>query len=77
LSITQTQIEEYDSVVLTQALGGWPAGTRGVVQGVRGSSRLVEITEYDESRDFLDHIMYVGLDQISLAHKHRPRSSGD
>jgi hypothetical protein len=77
MSVTHTQIEEFDSVVLTEALDGWPAGTRGVVQGAKGSSRLVQITEYDESRDMLDHIMYVDLDQIRLTHKHRRRDSGD
>jgi hypothetical protein len=75
MSIIQTQIDEYDSVVLTEARGGWAAGTPGVVQGTRGSSRLVEITGYDESRDILDHIMYI--DQLRLVHKHRPRSPGD
>ena len=77
MSITHTEINEYDSVALTEAIDGWPAGTRGVVQGVRGSSRLIEIPEYDESRDILDHIMDVGLGQIRLVHKHQRRSPGD
>jgi hypothetical protein len=77
MSVTQTQIEEYDSIVLTEAIDDWPLGTRGVVQGVRGSSRLIQISEYDESRDILDHIFYVGLDQIRLVHKHRRRTPAD
>jgi len=73
---TQAQIDEYDCVVLTEPVGGWKAGTPGVVQGVRGSSRTVEVTEYDESRDVLDHILVVEVDQLRLVHKHRPvRSS--
>jgi len=71
LSITHTQIDEYDSVALIEPLDGWQAGTRGVVQGMRGSTRTVEITDYDESRDFLDHILEVDFDQLRLVRKHR------
>jgi hypothetical protein len=77
MSIAQIQIDEYDCVVLTEPLGGWPAGTRGVVQGVNGSSRLIEIADYDESRDFLDHILYASLEQIRLVWKCPPPGSGD
>jgi hypothetical protein len=73
MSITKTQIDEYDCVALIVPFGGWKAGTPGVVQGVRGSSRTVEITEYDESRDILDHILVVEVDQLRLVHKHRPQ----
>jgi hypothetical protein len=69
MSIAQIQIEEHDCVVLTEALEGWPAGARGVVQGARGSSRLVEIIEVDESRDILEHLLVVELDQIRLVWK--------
>ena len=36
MSVTQTQIDEYDSVALIEPLDGWQAGTPAVVQGVRG-----------------------------------------
>ena len=75
MSITQVQIDEYDSVALVEPLDGWHAGTRAVVQGMRGSKRTVEITEYDESRDFLDHILVVDVDQLRLLHKHRRSDS--
>ena len=83
MSITQIQIDEYDSVALTEPLDGWQAGTRGVVQGIHGSKRTVEITEYDESRDLLDHILVADVDRLRLVHKHRrpgkpvPEISGD
>jgi hypothetical protein len=67
-----TQIDEYDLVALIEPFDGWRVGTRGVVQGVRGSSRIVEIAEYDESREFLDHILFVDVDRLRLVHKHRP-----
>lgn len=72
MSITQTQIEEYDAVALAISVSGWRVGTRGVVQGSRGSSRTVEITEYDETREFLDHILVVDVDRLRLVRKHRP-----
>ena len=71
MSIVQTQIEEYDSVALSRSLDGWAAGTVGVVQAVRGSSRTVEITGYDESRDLLDHILTVDVGLLRLVRKHR------
>ena len=70
MSVTHTQIDEYDSVALIEAFDGWQTGTPGVVQGVRGSSGIVEITDYDESRDFLDHILVVEVDRLRLVHKH-------
>jgi hypothetical protein len=71
MSVTQTQIDEYDSVALIEPLDGWQAGTPAVVQGVRGSMRTIEITAYDESRDILDHILIVDVTQLRLVHKHR------
>jgi hypothetical protein len=70
MSVTHTQIQEYDSVALAEPLDGWHVGTLAVVQGVRGSSRTVEIAEYDESREFLDHILVVEVDQLRLVRKH-------
>ena len=75
MSVTQTQIDEYDSVALIESVDGWSAGTRGVVQLVRGSKRIVEITDYDESREFLDHILEVDIDQLRLVRKHHRRGS--
>jgi hypothetical protein len=75
MSITQVQIDEYDSVALVGPLDGWHAGTHGVVQGMRGSKRTVEITDYDESRDLLDHILVVDVDRLRLVHKHRRSGS--
>jgi hypothetical protein len=71
MSVTQTQIEELDSVALLEPVEIWPAGTRGVVQGVKGSHRLVEVVEYDDIRDVLDHIIVARTDQLRLVHKHR------
>lgn len=75
MSVTQAQIDEYDSVALTEPVDGWRAGTRGVVQLVRGTKRIVEITSYDESREFLDHILVVDTARLRLVRKHRQPES--
>jgi hypothetical protein len=71
MSVTQVQIDEYDSVALTEPTDGWNSGTLGVVQGVRGSEMLVEVTDYDAQREFLDHIFYVQVNRLRLVRKHR------
>jgi hypothetical protein len=74
MSVTHTQIDEYDSVALIEPVDDWRADTRGVVQLVRGSRRVLEVTDYDESREFLDHILEVEVDQLRLVRKHHRRS---
>jgi hypothetical protein len=66
MSTTQTMFGEYDTVALREPLDGWPAGTMGVVQLVNGLYRTVEVLEYDDSRDTLDHIIVAQPEQLRL-----------
>jgi hypothetical protein len=45
MTVAKIRIDENDYVELTDAVGAWPAGTRGTAVSDHGSSKLIEVSD--------------------------------
>jgi hypothetical protein len=73
MTTTHTDIGEYDIVVLVNAVGRWPGGTRGTVVDVRLPYMTVEIEGIEESDDdMLEYLPDVEPENLRLVRKWPP-----
>jgi hypothetical protein len=81
MSVTHTTIGEHDVVVLVNAVGRWPAGTKGTVMHVFPGFKSVEITGIEYSGDdMLEYLPDVADEDLRLVWKcppPRPQIAGD
>jgi hypothetical protein len=70
MSTTKTVIGEHDVVVLVNAVGRWPAGTRGTVVSDRPAYKTVEMPGIEESGDDMwDYMPEVATEDLRLVSK--------
>jgi hypothetical protein len=76
MSATHTNIGEYDVVTLVNAVGGWPAGTKGTVVDAHPPYKTVEIEGIEQSDDdMLDYLPMVADEDLRLVRKWSPPTS--
>jgi hypothetical protein len=69
MSTAQAVIREHDEVVLLNAVGRWPAGTRGAVLNDHPDYKIVEMPGIEESSDDEepDYMPAVATENLRLA----------
>jgi hypothetical protein len=74
MSTTQTVIGEHDVVVLVNAVGRRPAGTKGTVVSDHPTYKTVEVAGIEESGDdeVLDYLPTVATENLRLVWKCPP-----
>jgi hypothetical protein len=81
MSVTHTAIGEHDVVVLVNAVGRWPAGTKGTVMHAFPGFKSVEITGIEYSGDdMLEYLPDIADEDLRLVWKCPPpqaRAAGD
>jgi hypothetical protein len=72
MDLRKMRISEHDYVELREAVGRWPAGTRGAVVDDYGRDKLIEIA--DDRGQELD-MFVVSEEKLGLIKHHPPKVS--